>query len=652
MGRGLERIGVFICHCGLNIAGTVDVKRVAEETARYPGVVHVEDYMYMCSDPGQELMRKAIREKGLTGVVNANCSPSLHERTFRRAASAEGLNDYRVEIANIREQCSWPHANDPEMATTKAITIIKTTIEKLRLNMALTPTATPLIRRALVVGAGIAGIQSALDIANGGHEVVLVEREAAIGGRAMQLAGTFPSLERPACLAATQVAQAASHPGIRLYTYSEVEEVSGYVGNFTVKIRNKACFVDKDRCTGCGLCLEKCPVSVPSEFDCGLSQREAIRIPSPDVVPFRPVIDADHCLFFQGGQCRACQDICPVEAIGFSEEDRFVEEKVGTIVAAPGYDLLPPGLPEAYPEDPDIIDGLQFERILSETGPTRGEVRRPSDGRVPQQVVFVSCVGSRDPEHGVPYCSRVCCMYVAKQALLYRRAVPKGQAYIFYTDIRSDAKGFEEFVQGAMDEGGILYLRGEVSRMFRDGDKIRVWGVDTLIGKNIDVAADLVVLARAMVPRPTTRELVRKLNIASDEYGFLTEAHIKLRPVESLTSGIYLAGTAQWPRDLPDTIASAEAAASKVLSLFAREELLHEPTVASVDEEPCTGCGQCVASCTYRAIELDDSKKVARVNEVLCEGCGACATVCPSKAMQHKNWTPRQFFEMIDVAAG
>jgi len=646
-----KRIGVFVCHCGLNIAGSVDVEKVVEQIQDYPGVAHAEHYIYMCSDPGQELVRRAIREKGLNGIVISSCSPSLHERTFRNLVASERMNPYQCEIANIREQCSWPHPSDRETATKKAVAIIKATIEKLHRNIPLTPMVVPLTKRVLVIGAGIAGIQAALDIAEGGYEVVLVERAPSIGGHATQLSGTFPTLDRVPCLVAPIMAKVASHQNIRLYVYSEVEEVGGYVGNFQARIRRKASFVDEEKCNYCGLCLGSCPVTTHSEFDRGLSQRKAIYISFPQAVPPRPVIDNQTCLHFNGDQCKACEQICPSQAIDFQQQDTFVEEKVGAIIVATGYELYPRDDISEYASDPDVIDGLQLERLLSPSGPTTGEVRRPSDGKVPQQVVFIHCVGARDPEHGVPYCSRVCCMYVAKQVMLYKRAVPNGQAYIFYMDIRSDAKGYEEFVQRVVEEAGVLYLRGRVSKVFRDGEKVRVWGVDTLTGKSIEISADLVVLATAMVPNLGVKELARKLNIIFDEHGFITEAHIKLRPVETLTSGIYVAGTAQWPRDLPDTVSSASGAASKILSLFSRKELLHEPTIAVVDTEVCSGCGQCVSICSYKAIELDPKKRVAKVNEAVCEGCGACAVACPSKAMKHKNWTPRQFFEMIDVAA-
>lgn len=652
MAKKLDKIGVFVCHCGLNIAGSVDVPKVVEEISKYPGVAHCENYMYMCSDPGQELIRNAIQEKGLTGIVNANCSPSLHEQTFRRIVASEGLNPYHQEVANIREHCSWPHPRDKETATKKAIAIIKATVERLRLNMALEPSVIPLSKRALVIGGGMAGMQSALDIANSGYEVVLVERNPNIGGHAAQLSGTFNTLDNALCLVTPVMREVIEHPKITTYTSSTIDEIDGYVGNFDLKIRQKATYVNADNCTNCGLCVGACPVSVPDEFDRGLSQRKAIYYPQPHVVSRLPMIDAQSCLRLNGGDCKACLEVCPSDAIDFSQADTIAEERLGAVIAATGYDLFPRERIGEYEMDPDVIDGLQFERILSPNGPTGGEVRRPSDGKVPKQVVFIQCVGTRDPEHGVVYCSRVCCMYTAKQSLLYKKAVPEGQAYVFYMDIRTDSKGFEQFHRQAVDEERILYLRGRVSKVFRDGDKIKVWGSDTLIDKSVEIEADLVVLALGMVPSAGAKDLARQLNIISDTDGFLTEAHIKLRPVETLTSGIYLAGTAQWPRDLPDTIASASGAASKILSLFSRKELLHEPTIAYVDEEVCVGCGQCVSVCTYKAIDIDPRKNVARVNEAVCEGCGACAVTCPSKAMQHKNWTPKQFYEMIDIAAG
>ena len=612
-------------------------------------MVHAENYIYMCSDPGQKIVIKAIREKKLNGIVMSNCSPSLHERTFRNLVASEGINPYLCEIANIREQCSWPHASDKEAATAKAVTIIQTIVEKLSQNLSLIPTVVPVTKKVLVIGAGIAGMQSALDIADGGYGVVLVEKSPGIGGHAAQLSETFPKLENVNSMIMPFVERVLSHPNIKLYRYSEVESVSGYVGNFQVSIRQKATYLDPAKCDNCGLCLQNCPVKIPSDFERGLVERRAIYLPRVQNSDCKPLIDNQACRHFTNVDCETCQQICPRGAIDFEQRNIITQEKVGAIVVATGYDLYPRTVLGEYETDPDVIDGLQFERLLSSAGPTGGEIKRPSDKKVPRQLVFISCVGSRDPEHGVPYCSRVCCIYTAKQAMLYKKAITDGQAYVFYMDVRSDAKYYEEFTKKAVDEGGVLYLRGRVSRVFRDGDVLKVWGSDTLTGKSIEISADMVVLATAMVSSPGARDLARKLNIISDANGFMSEAHLKLRPVETLTSGIYLAGTAQWPRDIPETIASASGAASKILSLFSRKELLHEPTVAEVDIEVCKGCGQCVSICAYEAVDLDPRKKIARVNEALCEGCGACAATCPSKAMKHRNWTPRQFFEMLDV---
>jgi len=626
----MNRIGVFVCHCGLNIAQTVDVEKLANIISDYPGVVYATNYIYMCSDPGQDMIKEMVKEKKLNGVVVACCSPTMHETTFRNTVASVGLNPYRCEIANIREQCSWVH-KDKKIATEKAVEIVKATIEKLKLDKSLIPLSVPITKRALVIGGGIAGIQASLDIADSGYEVVLVERNQSIGGHMLQLSETFPTLDCPQCIATPKMVQVGQHPKIKLLAYSEVEEVSGYVGNFKVKIRRKASFVDWNKCTGCGLCVEKCPVRVPSEFNELLVKRKAIYTLFPQAVPNKPVIDSNNCLYLTKGKCRACEKNCLAKAIDFNQKDTFVEEDVGAIVVATGYDLMDKAEIGEYGAGKykDVINGLQMERLLCPSGPTEGIPHRPSDGKIPKEIVFIQCVGSRDPEHYYPYCSKVCCMYVVKQAMLYKNVVPDGQAYVFYMDIRCDGKGYEEFLQKGMEENKILYLRGRVSKLFKDGDKIKVWGADTLTGRKIEISADMVVLAMAVVPSKGVKELARKLRITADDYGFLTEAHPKLRPVESLTAGYFLAGAAQGPKDIPDVVAQASGAASKVDSLFSQDVLYHEPIIASVDEEVCVGCGNCVDVCAYDAIELDLRTKKAKVNSAVCEGCGACcAALC------------------------
>lgn len=648
----MKRIGVFICHCGINIAEVVDVKKVREQISKCPGVVYAKDYIYMCSEPGQGLVKKTIQGKKLDSVIVACCSPSLHETTFRTAAELVGLNPYQLEIANIREQCSWVH-KDRKKATSKAIKIIKSVLQKVIENESLIPVTVPVTKRALVIGGGIAGIQASLDIANSGYEVVLVERNPSIGGHMIQLSETFPTLDCSQCILTPKMVAVGHHPNIKLYNYSEIEEVSGYVGNFKAKIRLKASYVDWKKCTGCGMCTEKCPTEVPSEFNEGLAKRKAIYIPFPQAVPAKPVIDTENCLYFKTGKCKLCEKVCDAEALKFDEEDEIVEEEIGAIVVATGYDLYGMENIGEYGAGryKDVIDGLQFERLLSASGPTAGKVQRPSDGKVPKRVVFVSCVGSRDPEHHFPYCSKICCMYTAKHAMLYKHQVPDGEAIVFYIDIRSDGKGYEEFVARAQEEDKVLYIRGKVSKIFKERDELVVWGVDTLTGKGVEIRCDMVVLSMAITSSKGIKELARKLKIQIDEHGFLTEAHPKLRPVETLTAGFFLAGAGQAPKDVPDTVAQASGAASKVLEMFSQKELSHDPIVAKVDEDMCSGCGICVGLCPYdaRELEIKDGKKIAKVNEVLCEGCGSCITACPSGAAQQRNLTDNQILKMVAV---
>jgi heterodisulfide reductase subunit A len=653
----MARIGVFVCWCGSNIASTVDVKAVAEAAKSFPGVTHAVEYKYMCSDPGQSLVRQAITDKKLTGLVVAACSPRMHEPTFRRLALASGLNPYLVEMANIREHCSWVH-DDRAQATAKATETLRMLVEKVRRNTPLEEIRVPVTRRALVIGGGVAGIQAALDVVAAGVETVLVERSPSIGGHMAQLDETFPTLDCSQCILTPKMVDLAQNPRAKIYTYSEIESVKGFVGNFKVTIRQKARSVDHGTCTGCGLCTEKCPARVPSEFDCGLAERKAIYVPFPQAVPNKPVIDRASCIWFTKGRCKVCEKVCPVQAINLADEDRLIEEEVGAIVVATGYDLVDRGLygEYGYGEIRDVVDGLQFERMLSASGPTSGKLVRPSTGETPKTVVFIQCVGSRDPAKGRPYCSRICCMYAAKHAMLFKHKVKDGKAFIFYIDIRAGGKGYEEFVSRAVDEDRVVYLRGRVSRIYEKGGSVIVKGADTLSGQQIEVKADLVVLATGVTASAGAPELAQKLRIGFDQYGFMTEAHPKLRPVETNTPGVFLAGACQAPKDIPDTVSQASAAASKVLGLLSSDELVREPLVAHVDETVCIGCFACESTCPYGAVEHATRKdaeaggevEVARINPGVCEGCGACVPVCRPKAVDLRGFSDEQIYREIN----
>jgi heterodisulfide reductase subunit A len=648
----MKRTGVFICHCGINIAGTVDVKKVAADLAKHPGVVHSEDYVYMCSDPGQNLIEQAIKEKNLDGVIVACCSPNLHETTFRNAAKRAGLNSFRCEIANIREQCSWVHKDKPR-ATQKATRITRSAVEKVRRNESLEPLSVPVTRRALVVGGGISGIQSALDLANSGFEVILVERNPSIGGHMIQLSETFPTLDCSQCILTPKMVEVSKHPKVKLLTYSEVQDVSGYVGNFKVKILKKPTYVDPAKCNLCDECTKVCPIVVPNEFDLGLTGRRAIYIPFPQAIPASYTLDDKNCPDpFTTIACGKCADVCKPKAIDYDQKPQVIEEEVGAIIVATGYDLYDKENMAEYGfgKYADVVDGLQFERLCSASGPTKGQILRPSDHKEPKEVVFIQCSGSRDPENHCAYCSKICCMYTAKHAMLYKHHVHDGQAYVFYIDIRSGGKGYEEFVQRAVEEDGVVYLRGKVSKVFEDKGKVIVWGADTLTGKPIEIAADMVVLAQAMRPSAGAQELAKKLKLATDKDGFLAEAHPKLRPVESVTSGMFLAGAAQAPKDIPEAVAQASGAAAKAVTILSQERLFHSPTVAKVIKNLCTGCGMCVAVCPYDSLALKDGK--VEVNEVLCEGCGTCTATCLRSAIQVKNLSQQQVAEMINASLG
>lgn len=663
----MSKIGVFVCHCGENIGATVDCEKVAAEAAKIEGVEVSVDYKYMCSDPGQTMIKDAIREKGLDGVVVAACSPRMHESTFRKACSEACMNPYMCEIANIREHCSWVHEKG-DATTEKALDLVRMQVEKVKRDRPLNPIKVPVTKKALVIGGGIAGIQAALDIANCGHKVILVEKEPSIGGHMSQLSETFPTLDCSQCILTPRMVEVAQHPNITLYTYAELESLEGFIGNFKARIRLKARSVDLEKCTGCGACTTKCPTKkIPSEFNAAMGLRTAIYVPFPQAVPNKPVIDRDNCVYYRSGKCRLCEKVCPTGAITFDQQDEIITEEVGAVVAATGFDVLKTDFfPEyGYGRYKDVITGLQFERLASASGPTMGEIRRPSDGKVPQKIVFIACAGSRDEAKGRPYCSKICCMYTAKHAMLYQHKVHGGESYVFYMDIRSAGKSYDEFVRRAIEGDGVNYVRGRVARVYERDGKLIVKGVDTLLGgRPVEIEADMVVLATAGVANKGAEELAQKLHISYDKYNFFAEAHLKLRPVETNTAGIFLSGACQSPKDIPETVSSASGAASKVAALFSQSELVREPVVAVVNRSAppvfstCVGCGLCIDICPYHAIDMDvitdragnAIKTVANINPGLCQGCGTCVAFCRSKSIDLQGFTNEEMFAQVMAA--
>ena len=660
----MQRIGVFVCHCGTNIAGTVDTKAVAEALGREQCVVFATDYTYMCSESGQNLIKDTIKNEKLTGVVVCSCSPRMHEATFRKAAASVGLNPYMVEIANIREQCSWIHKDKVE-ATEKAIILGRAAIAKVLLNTPLTAGESPVVKRALVIGGGIAGIQTALDIAEAGFEVDIVEKKPTIGGKMTQIDKTFPTLDCAACILTPKMVDCAQNEKIKIYSYSEVDSVSGFVGNFTVKIKRKARFVDETKCTGCGLCTEKCPMkNVPNEFNLGMDKRRAIYIPFAQAVPKVATIDPDHCNMLKNGKCGVCSKVCSAGAIDYKQTDTFVEEKYGAIVVATGFNPIDVSKygEYAYDQSKDVITSLEFERLTNAAGPTSGTLLRPSDGKHPHTIVFVQCVGSRcTPERGKQYCSKICCMYTAKHAMLTREKYPDTEVYVFYIDVRTPGKNFDEFYRRAVEDYGVHYIKGAVGKVSPQADgTLDVQASDLIMNEQLHIKADLVVLAAAIEPDKSARPLATKLTASMDTNDFFTEAHPKLRPVESPTAGIFLSGVCQGPKDIPETVSQASACAAKVIGLLVKDKLTCNPCVAHSNEMMCNGCSQCANVCPYGAITYVEKefrmpdrttkvRRVASVNPAVCQGCGACTVTCPSGAMDLFGFSNNQIMAEVDA---
>jgi len=660
------RIGVFVCHCGKNIAGTVDVARVAEYAKTLPDVVYSSHNLYTCSDAGQAEIKRIIKEQRLNRVVVAACSPKMHEPTFRACVSEAGLNQYLFEMANIREHCSWVHANDPEGATRKAMDLVKMAVAKARLLEPLEPIVVPVDKTLLVIGGGIAGMRAALDVADSGYSVILVEKNPGLGGKTMLLGKTFPMVDCTACLVNEMVSRVLTHPRIRVLTLTEVTGVEGYIGNFIVTVRRRPSRVSEE-CVGCRRCVEACPVEVEEEYSHGLSKRKAVYLVEKTLgniaceqglektlhltglvgKPLTAVIDEKNCT-----GCGKCVEACPVKAIDLKAPG--VEEvfKVGAIIIATGFDLFNPlRKPEyGYGRLRNVMTSIELERMLTPDGPTQGRLVKPSDGKPAGKIAFIQCVGCRDEQTNI-YCSRICCMITLKQALLVKKNNPSVQVTVYYIDVRAGGKEYETIFRMAREKG-VRFIRGRPDGVEETDGNLRIQAEDTLSGERIDENYDLVVLATGMQPSEGTDKLGEILRVPRDQHGFFMEAHIKLKPVETVVNGIFLAGSCAGPTDIPMTIARGHAAASKTLMLFTKDFIELEPITSYVDPLKCKGCLTCTKMCPYQALKPIETggRKIIQITQSMCAGCGTCAAGCPFNALNQHHFTDEQIFAQIDTA--
>jgi len=639
------KVGVFVCYCGSNINGVVDCEAVKEYASTLDGVVYAATYPFFCADPGQNMIKEAIKEHGLDRVVVSACTPKIHEPTFRTCLSDAGISPYYLEFVNIREQDSFVHMADSEAATKKAMELIAGGVERAK-NLEDIPQKTVEVDKScLVIGAGIAGIQSALDLADQGFKVYLVDKDESIGGRMAQLAKTFPTDDCALWILAPKMVTVANHPNVEVITYAEVKNIDGYIGNFDITLEKKPRYVSESTCTGCGACAAVCPIEVPNEFDCGLGMRKAIYAPFPQAVPLVYTIDKEHCI-----DCKLCDKACGPNAIDYNQQPEEINLKVGTIITTTGYDEFDASLKEEYGYGvyDNVITTLEIERMINPAGPTGGHEIRPSDGKAPKKTVYIQCVGSRDAKVGNPYCSRICCMFSLKNAQLMKMHDPDSEVYICYMDIRAYGKGYEEYYQRAQEQFGVRFIRGRPAQIIEDPEtkNLKVLVEDTLLGEVLEIDADLVVLSAGLVPKPDTKRLAKLMGLDVGPEGFLKEFHPKLAPVNTKVEGIAIAGLAQGPKDIPDTVAQAKGAASAVAIPMSQGQVNIEMIRVVVNEDICGACGICAPLCPYNAIKYEND--LAVVDDIACKGCGSCAGACPSGAMQLRYYRDEQILSSID----
>lgn len=646
-----NRIGVFVCHCGVNISAVVDVDKVVKAASGQKGVIVARDYKFMCSTPGQELILADIKKHNLNRIIVAACSPRLHEETFKKVLLAADLNAYFFQMANIREQDAWV-TEDKEKATEKAISLVFGAIQRIQHHEPLPIREVDITPEVLVIGGGIAGIEASLQIADAGHKVTLVEKQPSIGGHMAQFDKTFPTLDCSACILTPKMNSVGTHPNITLLTSSEVTDVSGYIGNFEVTVKTKARYVNHDLCTSCGACMEKCPVKVPSEFDEGMDKRGAIYTLFPQGVPNKPVIDESTCLKLTRGKCGLCETVCEPKAINFEDREKETALEVGSIIVATGYKFAKPSILKDYGYGiyDNVLTGPEFERVNNAAGPSGGEILL-KDGSKPQSVAILHCIGSRDKNVN-EYCSKVCCMYSLKFSHLVKEKTG-AEVFEFYIDIRAAGKSYEEFYDRIREED-VHFIRGKVGSVTdvpvndEEKGKLVVIAENTLAGKRMRVPVDMVILSTGLECSEGVTDITRMLKLSIDKDGFFIEKHPKLAPTETASDGIYIAGCSSGPKDIPESVASAQATAAMALKLISKGKVEVEATTAWIDEDVCAGCKICVTVCPYNAIEYDEERKISVMNEVLCKGCGTCAATCPTGAARARHFNDRQILNEIE----
>lgn len=635
----------------MNIAKAVDVKAVSEYARGLEGVAYAVDYEFLCSEEGQKLIKEAIKAHGLNRVVVASCSPKLHEPTFRRLLEEAGLNPFLLEVANIREQCSWAHYHEPEKATEKARLLVRAAVERAKQLEEIGFMKVDITPSALVIGGGLAGVQAALAIADLGFETHLIEKSPSLGGQAAKLASTFPTEDCGVC-SAPSIGEAhrkclyrstiRESPNLKVYTNAELEDFTGHVGSFKARVRVNPRYVDPDVCVSCGRCESVCPVEVSDEFNEGLSPRKAIYIPFMQCIPHAYVVDGKACT-----KCGKCVDVCPVNAVNLEEKPVKFELTVGCVIVATGFQEFKPKGLYGYGVYPDVVTQAQLARMLDPTGPFEGRVLRPSNRKPPRRVLMVQCVGSRDPNYH-PYCGKICCMIALKHAKQIVEDHPETEVTVCYEDLRLAGKGYERYLEECK-RLGVKFLRGKVEETIGNGERftVRITRVD---GGTVTYNPDLIVLSAALTPREDGEALARAMKLTLSPDGFLSELHPKLAPVDTRIDGVYICGACQGPKDIPESVTQAAAAAARAATLLMKGAVEVDLAKAQVDEELCIACGACIALCPYNAVELKDGK--AHVIEAACKGCGICAAECPEGAMQLRHFKDGQIEAVVEAVLG